>query len=149
MKISREELFHTKYTKAGEGCWLWTGSKTRPGYGNFNLDGKTVSAHRQSWRYANGEIPSGLSVCHHCDNRACVNPGHLFLGTHADNMADMKAKHRWKTPHVTGERNGAAKLTRAKADAIRTDQRSQSAIARDFAISQSVVSEIKRGLSWV
>ena len=74
-------------------CWVWTGS-TSAGYGSFNVNGPMVGAHRFAWEWANGPIPAGLRVLHHCDNPLCVRPAHLFVGTQLENMRDMSAKNR-------------------------------------------------------
>jgi hypothetical protein len=86
------------------GCWLWTGAMSRSGYGTICLDGKACQAHRAAWTLLKGPIPSGLNVCHRCDNKPCVNPDHLFIGTVTDNNRDTARKGRhWlqKRPHLT------------------------------------------------
>lgn len=105
--------FEAKYIpEPNSGCWLWLGPVKigrRQGYGQFTLEGKTVGAHRAAWRLFRGTIPDGLFVCHKCDVRTCVNPDHLFLGTHVDNMVDMESKGRGKRialVDISGQRFG-------------------------------------------
>lgn len=93
-----ESRFWSKVdTSAGLfGCWLWTGATAR-GYGTFGSGGqfgRNVLAHRFAWQRKNGPIPAGMVICHSCDNPPCVNPAHLWIGTHADNVADKIAKGR-------------------------------------------------------
>ncbi len=87
-----------------DSCWLWIASTNEDGYGRFWIDGKMEYAHRVSYEFFFGEIPSDLLVCHTCDNPACVNPEHLFLGTVKDNMQDALSKGRLIIPDVTGMR---------------------------------------------
>jgi hypothetical protein len=92
-------------------CWLWSGAKIRTGYGTFLGDAAvTVKAHRFSWLLHHGPLPVHLSVLHHCDTPACVNPPHLFLGTQADNMRDAAAKGRLPK----GERHREGALTQCR-----------------------------------
>jgi hypothetical protein len=80
-----------------DGCWEWLGGKISRGYGAYYPNKHTVYAHRYMWEALNGPIPAGLFVCHHCDNPSCVRPDHLFLGTHRDNMHDMRSKGHGNT----------------------------------------------------
>lgn len=95
------ERFWEKVQKL-DGCWLWTAaSRTQAGYGLFTpRHGIKVLAHRAMWEYTQGSVPAGLYVCHRCDNPGCVNPAHLFLGSHADNMRDMVAKGRARNQNL-------------------------------------------------
>src|SRR5262245_26673336 len=97
------------------GCWLWSGARFTDGYGAFRFRGRQQKAHRVSFTLHRGEIPEDMQVCHTCDLKCCVNPEHLFLGSHADNMADRNRKGR----QSAGTRQPRAKLTPTLVEAIR------------------------------
>lgn len=126
------------------GCWLWFGARCMQGYGRIMVGGAMTSTHRAAWVLANGPIPPGLCVCHRCDNRLCVNPRHLFVGTIADNNRDMATKKR----STLGERNWAAKLSAGDVVAIRKSPETEGVIARRFGVSASTVNAIRRRELW-
>ena len=129
------------------GCWEWQAFLDSDGYGTLRVGYKMMKAHRVSYALTFGPFDSALLVCHDCDNPSCVNPDHLFLGTNADNSADMTSKGR----QAKGEANGRSKLTEADIPAImaqRATGATMRAIARDFGVSHFVISNITRGKSW-
>jgi hypothetical protein len=91
-ELVQEFLDERAIPEPNSGCYLWYGGTFDSGYGVIQLDGRAQRAHRHAYRLAYGSIPDGLFVCHACDVKSCVNPAHLFLGTHDDNMADMMQK---------------------------------------------------------
>ena len=146
--------FWAKVSK-GDGCWLWIASiKPRNGYGHLRVGNRDYNAHRYSYVLAYGEIPKGMEVMHICDVPHCVNPAHLKLGTHDENMADCKAKGR--TTH--GERSGKAKLTAEHVRHIKAEYRkgrkhrspwSNSAeLAARYGVGTGAIAAIIRGHSW-
>jgi HNH endonuclease len=156
-KTPPEERFWTFVNKT-DTCWIWTGHLDKKGYGNIatgKKTPKTISAHRFSWIMHNGPILDGLHVLHRCDNPCCVNPDHLFLGTHKENMEDCKAKGRiFKTgeQRPRGEANPAAKLTAFTVLEIRRIHAEgkirQKEIAKLFGISPYHVSDIVTRHTW-
>lgn len=130
------------------GCWLWTGKRNQQGYGRLRVDGRDVLAHRHSWALVNGRISEGLCVLHRCDRPACINPAHLFIGTIADNNADMKSKGRGRK--ATGEAHPWVKLTTVQVLEIRR-RRANGEMLKDMAVEFGVhpahLSKVTRNLS--
>lgn len=159
-----EKLFWEKVVKHDGGCWEWMGARHPSGYGSVHVRGRTMPAHRCSWELANGPIPRGLFVCHHCDNRPCVNPEHLFLGTHVDNMRDKRLKHRgrgWavgdpshpqKRHPPIGELNYNAKLSLRQVGEIRARYAAggvtQQQLWTEYGLSRAAIQRLLHGKSW-
>jgi hypothetical protein len=141
--------FWAKVERRGDDeCWEWQGGRIDNGYGVARTaDGRKTTAQRVAWEMANGPIPDGLHVCHRCDNRPCVNPAHLFLGTRLENQADMVAKGR--SPR--GERQGQSVLTERLVIEIRARAQSgesQRSIAADLGVSQSCIWTVVTRKRW-
>jgi hypothetical protein len=128
-------------------CWPWLGAKRSDGYGEITRRPKVLSAHRVIWEICNGKIPVGMCVLHKCDNRICVNPAHLFLGTKADNHRDMVLKGR----NLMGENHPNAKLKEWQAreilDRIKKGE-TQRGLAKEFGVCEALVSSIKSDKKW-
>jgi hypothetical protein len=145
-----EDRFWPKVAKS-DGCWEWQGSRERGGYGIIGASRhqRARKAHRVSWELHNGPIPAGLDVLHHCDNKPCVRPDHLYLGTNLDNARDRI--ERGLEAFRKGQANGNAKLTEADVRAIIAALQAgstQQAAANRFGVSQPTVSEIARRVTW-
>ena len=158
------ERFWSKVNKeTTSGCWEWQAAKSRYGYGVFRVTTRTgMLAHRYSFWLATGTSPKGLFVCHHCDNPPCVRPDHLFLGTQADNMKDMKEKGRQNRPtsfqqqsgerRARGSRTGGAILTE---EDVRNIKRAWSfrkytyqMLANDYGVAKGTIKQIMNGRTW-
>ncbi len=133
-------------------CLLWAGGTTSGGYGTFYLDGRNQTAHRASFQLHKGPIPDDQVVMHTCDQRRCIEPSHLILGTRTENMQDMYAKRR--DHHAAGSAHGLSKLTPEIADEIRRRYKpydrkhGSTAMARKFGVTQSTVHCVIRGVTW-
>lgn len=138
------ERFNRYADKSGD-CWIWTGYRIghdRSRRASLKVNGKNAYASRISWGLFRGEIPEGICVCHHCDNVLCVNPSHLFLGTHSDNMQDMIRKGR----------SGRIKLNRDKVIKIREmyalGGMMQSELAELFNVGRATICFIVNRKNW-
>jgi hypothetical protein len=158
--ISAQLVDHMRrYSISVAGCWIWSGALDSHGYGVINIGG-TKKAHRVSWIAFNGPIPEGMSVLHKCDVPSCINPNHLFLGTQADNMADMIAKGRDRKavgdnhpsrryPELRrGINNSRARLSEADIEAIRSSPMGCRKLAKLYGISVTHACNIRNRKAW-
>lgn len=150
MIINKIDLFleENKNNNKNE-CWNWTGGKT-DGYGRVRHIGKMKLLHRLSYEYFNGPIPEKLFVCHHCDNRACFNPSHLFVGTNEDNLKDMIKKGRYKNG-MLGTTGKNAKLTIENVIQIKymiKNGLGNTEISKKFNVGHTTICQIRRGVTW-
>lgn len=141
------DRFWQKVDKTGE-CWNWTAFISKKGYGLFSVKNRSQRAHRVSYELAHGPIPDGMQVLHHCDNRRCVNPAHLFLGTNADNMADKTAKGRQARFVANGEKNHRTKLTSENVLAIRASIGRPVDLAAEYGVSPSTIVCVRSRRHW-
>ncbi|MCX4703916.1 HNH endonuclease [Streptomyces sp. NBC_01352] len=143
------DRFWSKVDPTGD-CWLWTAHIKPQGYGQFTVRNEQFyGAHAVSYALVHGPIPPGKVVCHRCDNPPCVNPDHLFLGTQADNAADMIAKGR--APRTRGIARANARLTDEAVQHIRSASRYHGLIrdlAAQFGVSTTTVRAVRNGRKW-
>jgi hypothetical protein len=149
-----EDRFWSKVEKT-EACWNWTASKGSTGYGQFNLaKKKPIKAHQLAWTLTYGLIPQGMFVCHKCDNRACVRPDHLFIGTNQDNMRDAAEKGRLHRIGLKGDKATRHKLTWPQVFEIRRkyarliDRPTQPELAKQYGVWQGTINQIVRWQTW-
>lgn len=141
------DAWHRVERRGESECWPWMGTIDQDGYGRFWLDGRLQAAHRVIFLLANDRDPADLCVCHTCDNRPCVNPAHLFLGTNAENMQDKISKGR----QIVGERVPGAKLTETQVIQIRElydagwDRRD---LAEVYGVTPTNISSIGKRIIW-
>ena len=128
----RQRLEHYSIADPGSGCILWVGNTGTNGYGMLNWQNQAWLAHRLAWMEVHGRIPAGMNVLHRCDVRACINPAHLFLGTTADNMRDLREKERIR-----------GRMTNGALTAIQSATGSPREIAARYGVPEGVVCKIK------
>lgn len=148
------EQFWAKVSKT-DSCWLWTGWHDRQGYGRLRTPWSmrppyNIGAHRMSWELHHGKIREGLYVLHRCDNPACVNPAHLFLGTARENTQDALAKGRMRanTRPLRGSASKTSKLTEQDVVAIRASSLSGRALARQYGVNPKTILGILKRHTW-
>ena len=122
--------------------------KNNDGYAKIKINNKMVFLHRYIYEEMYGFIPEDMVVRHKCDNPSCINPEHLELGTHKENMKDKKERNRGKTCNRRGENNTQAKLTRKQVEEIRKDKRIHREIAKDYNVSRQLIGKIKNNEIW-
>ncbi len=133
------QRFWAKVDKSGE-CWVWTGARWSFGHGAVSINRVVHGAHRISWQFANGEIPDGMNVLHHCDNPPCVNPAHLYLGSFADNGRDMAVRARGRNK-LTFDQVREARTRAALGESLES-------IARGLPVCSASVRSAVRGLTY-
>lgn len=146
--MSITERFWKKVDKSSN-CWVWTASKSKRGYGHFKIHSKVWQAHRYSWLIHYGYIPKGLCVCHVCDDPACVNPGHLWIGTQLENMQDKIKKGRLRVG--IGERHGHSKLSNKqvlKIRAIYSKGVTRASLAQKYRVTPANIGNVVNRKTW-
>ena len=152
MKSIKNRFWEKVDVRTPDDCWQWKASLSNKRYGNIKVSGKMVKSHRLSYELEFGDIPNGLNVLHKCDNGLCVNPKHLFLGTHNDNMKDCAKKGR--VPNKKGTHNGNSKLNHNNIQDIRSNcvkgdrKYGLSSFARKYNVSAQTIWGIVHNNNW-
>jgi hypothetical protein len=154
VEAAREEFLEKHRSRIAfepnTGCELWIGARSgASGYGSYAVDGKVVRAHRLAWASRHGPIPEGMDILHKCDTPACVNPGHLFMGTAADNVRDMIRKGRRAS--CSGTINSQAKLTDEVVREIREKRARgvpQKRLAKEYGVHKKTIQDATKGRLW-
>lgn len=145
-----ERFWSRVVIKSDDECWEWIGNKSHNGYGTMAIShGVMIRAHRLSWMLCCGDLQKDILVLHHCDNPSCVNPKHLFIGTHKDNAVDAKVKGRW----TRGEKSGRSKLKESDVKLIRERYKNKERnltkkASKEFGVSTSAIKFILYGRNW-
>lgn len=149
-RIKNERVCDYIEIKSPKECWIWLGARCSDGYGSLALRGKSISAHRFIYIVVFGSIPDGAHVLHKCDNPSCVNPFHLFIGSHKENMIDRDSKGRCKDNR--GMKNGRSKLSNDDIEMIRFLSTGKfgekEMLARQFGVSGVLIGKIIRKELW-
>lgn len=153
-KSDKDRLISKTVVNPETGCWEWQASKTPLGYGQMRFQGTRRLSHRVAWILFRGPIPTDenayetMGVLHSCDNPACVNPEHLFLGNQQANALDAVSKNRWGKRGMTGESHGRAVVTEEQVRAIRASSASPAELAIQFGLSKGAIQHILKRRSW-
>lgn len=142
-------LFYDRVShEDSNGCWIWGGNKMCHGYGRLDTGKQVLYAHRISYMIHHGDISKGLVVRHKCDNRICVNPAHLEIGTHGDNAKDREERHL--DYHIRGENKPQAKLKQIQVNQIRQRYKPGNGklLAQEYGVSPATISLIVNGKHW-
>lgn len=144
-----KEFFSNLYdVNEATGCWIWNRSVMSNGYGAIGVNYQVKTAHRVAYELWVGPIPKGFFVCHHCDNRKCVNPDHLFAGTTKDNNADMMRKGRNGGAILSGSCNPSAKFTSSQIEEIRKSDIPHNQMAKLFGVHEETIRRIRRSRTY-
>lgn len=145
--IYRNRIERRSVPVTESGCWIWEGSLCGKGYGQLRINKRLLKAHRVAYEGFKGAIPPGMYVCHRCDTPSCVNPDHLFLGTHAENQQDKVLKGRQWRP--AGSKHHLAKLTEGQVMEIRRNPEVPvKEFAKRFGVKYGAVWWVRKGLTW-